>query len=274
MESSPKPLVTILIPHYKTLELTKFCLRSLKKFTDLEKVQVIVLDNGSKDESTEYLRTLDWITLVEREPTPGDRGPVIHCKSLDAGVAMVDTPYFLSFHTDTIVVSDQWLDFLLNAIKKKPGIAGVGSWKLEHKSPAQLLAKRLEQFWQIRIWYPLTGKSDSHKVMGVGDNVYYLRSHCALYDTELFKKHTKGFMDGEETAGKAPHLKLVEAGYDMVFLPSEELSKYVRHINHATMVLNPEIAGKGSGSPKQYRRVMNEMNALNYKQVLSDSSLD
>jgi GT2 family glycosyltransferase len=274
MESTPKPLVTILIPHYKTLELTKLCLRSLKKYTDLANVNIIVLDNGSKDASTEYLRTLDWITLVEREPTQGDRGPAIHCKSLDAGVAMVNTPYFLSFHTDTIVVSSQWLDFLLDAIRKKPGIAGVGSWKLEHKTFIKRLAKQVECFWQVKIWHPLLGRSGSNKVMGVGDNFYYLRSHCALYDTELFKKHTNGFMDGEETAGKAPHQKLVEAGYEMVFLPSEELSQYVRHINHATMVLNPEIAGKGSGSPKQYKRVMKEMSALDYKQILSDSSLD
>lgn len=267
-------LVTILIPHYKTLELTKLCLRSLRKFTDFEQVKVIVLDNGSKDESTEYLRSIKWITFVEREPVAGDPGAITHCKSLDEGVALTDTPYVLSFHTDTIVVSPDWLNFLLHSIKETPYIAGVGSWKLEHKSTIRRAAKGLERFWQTKIWFPLFAKNKAQKVAGFGKNHYFLRSHCALYDTKLFKEHTNGFDDGEGTAGKGPHKQLEDAGYKMVFLPSEDLSKYIRHINHATMVLNPGIAGKGSGSKKQYARVMSEMKALNYKDILNQNQLD
>ena len=33
-----------------------------------EKIKVIAIDNKSDDESVEYLRSLPWITLIERDP--------------------------------------------------------------------------------------------------------------------------------------------------------------------------------------------------------------
>ena len=267
------PEVTVLIPHYKTLELTKMCLRSLIKFTDLGRIRVIVLDNGSKDESTEYLRTLDWITFVEREPVTGDSGPRTHCKSLDEGLDMTTTPYVLSIHTDTLVISPDWLDFLLDKIKANERIAGVGSWKLEYKPRYRRWAKDFETFWLLRIWYPLTGKKQ-HKVYGAGGHDLYLRSHCAMYRTDLLREYTNGFSDGDTAAGTEIHRKLVAANFDMVFIESEELYPYLRHLNHATAIFNPEIAGRGTRSKKQLRKVMRELNKLKYQEILADNALD
>ena len=85
-----KPVITVIVPNYKTLDLTKLCLRSLRKYTDCSRIKVLVVDNDSNDESVEYLRTLDWITLVERKTT-GESGPVMHAKALDMAMDMVDT---------------------------------------------------------------------------------------------------------------------------------------------------------------------------------------
>ena len=50
--------VTIIIPNYKTPELTRLCLRSIRKFTDRSKIKVLAVDNDSADESLEYLRRI------------------------------------------------------------------------------------------------------------------------------------------------------------------------------------------------------------------------
>ncbi|PPC92474.1 MAG: glycosyltransferase, partial [Methylotenera sp.] len=55
MEHSKK-LVTILVPNYKTLEITKICMRLLRKYTNFDQVEVIAIDNNSQDASVEYLR--------------------------------------------------------------------------------------------------------------------------------------------------------------------------------------------------------------------------
>jgi len=261
------PILTILIPHYKTLSLLKLCLQYLKKNTDLSKVKVIVIDNNSADGTVEFLRTVKWITLIERKSNEQEEPGPMHAKALDLGLENVDTLYALSIHTDTIVVNEKWLDFLIGEIEKSKNIAGVGSWKLEHISSLKQMMKHIEQFLQIKIWYPIIRRK-GHKISGLGDNYYYLRSHCALYRTELIRKYANGFFEGE-TAGKVLHKRLIEAGFKMVFLPSEILIKYIKHLNHATMILHPELGGKKTATPKAHKRIIKEMKALNYEEILN-----
>ena len=76
--SASEKLVTILVPNYKTLEITKICLRLIRKFTDFNVVDVIVIDNNSNDASLDYLKTLKWITLLERKATEAETPAASH----------------------------------------------------------------------------------------------------------------------------------------------------------------------------------------------------
>lgn len=273
VEDVDAPRVTILIPHFRTLELTQFCLRSLRKYTDPSRVQIIVIDNGSRDASTEYLRGLSWITLIEREPEPGESGATAHARALDLGLTRARAPFVLSMHTDTIVISPRWLDFLLGHIEADERVAGVGSWKLEFKPWHKRLAKRLEAVWQaLRAQLPqrLQRRGASRT-----DNQYlYLRSHCALYRTELLRRFDLRFDDENEVAGKVLHRKLVERGFVMKFLSSHELASYLRHLSHATLILNPEIAGRKTGAEAERRRLRRELESLDFMGILADGGLD
>lgn len=268
----PQALVTILIPNYKTLDLTKLCLRLIRKYTNIQKTNVIVIDNDSKDSSLEYLRSLSWIRLIERKSLPGESPVQAHARALDLALERVDTPYVLSIHTDTLVKHPEWLEFLLAQIKKSPLIAGVGSWKLESKPWWRRVLKQLERMVQLG-FYGLIGKTQ-HGLEGVGKNYYYLRSHCALYRMDLLKKHHLHFADGDMVAGKEMHQKLVEAGYKMVFLSSEVLIKYLEHINHATTVLNPELSSRKKSVDKGLRRIEKSLAAMHANAILQDASLD
>ena len=65
---SPKKfaMVTIVIPHYQTHDIISLCLRSIRKFTP-QPYKVIVVDNDSKDESLEYLKSVKWLHLIQRK---------------------------------------------------------------------------------------------------------------------------------------------------------------------------------------------------------------
>jgi len=270
-----QPLVTILVPHYKTLELTKLCLRLLRKYTDLNKARVIVIDNDSQDESLSYLRSLNWIQLMERKAVPGESPPLSHGRALDMGLAMVTTPYVLSIHTDTLVKHPKWLEFLLTQIEKNPSIAGVGSWKLEAKPRWRQMLKMIERGAQ-RAYFRVIGQTQ-HSLEGVGKNYYYLRSHCALYRTTLLKQYQLHFSDGvgeELVVGKEIHKRLLEAGHEIIFLPSEILIRYLEHINHATMVLNPQLGSRQKSIDKGLRRIERSLACLNAQAILQDGSLD
>lgn len=239
-----EPLVTILVPNYKTRELTMLCLQLLQKYTDSNKARIIVIDNDSNDASLDYLRTVSWIHLIERKAIPGETPVQSHARALDLALAEVKTPYVLSIHTDTLVKDSKWLDFLLAQMAKSPTIAGVGSWKLESKPYWRQLLKTAERQLQY-LFYRLTN-NQQHVLEGIGKNYYYLRSHCAMYRMDLIKRLNLHFADGDMVAGKEMHKQLVEAGYQMVFLPSDVLINYVEHINHATTILHPELSRKKS----------------------------
>lgn len=68
------PGTSIVILSYNTLDFTRQCLESIKNTISLDRCQVIVVDNASEDGSVDYLRGLDWITLVENHENRGFPG--------------------------------------------------------------------------------------------------------------------------------------------------------------------------------------------------------
>lgn len=266
------PQVTILIPNYKTPDLTKLCLRLLRKYTTPGLAHIRVIDNDSQDASVSYLRGLKWIELLERPRSAEETPAASHANALDLALKTVDTPYVLSIHTDTLVKRPDWLPFLLSHIENRPQVAGVGSWKLESKPWLKRAAKRFEGFVQTK-YYQLIDKKN-HALEGEGDNYYYLRSHCALYRMDLIKALNLTFNDGEAAAGKTMHKKLTDAGYEMRFLPSEILGQYVDHINHATMILNPELGARDKTIQEGKKRIECRLRAVHAEEILADTNLD
>ena len=85
-----KAAATACIVNYKTLDLTRLCLRCVSKFAR-HPHEVIVVDNDSRDESLEYLRSLNWIRLIERRTEGGNPdGGHAHSAGLDLGLANPD----------------------------------------------------------------------------------------------------------------------------------------------------------------------------------------
>lgn len=265
-------LVTILIPNYKTPEITKICLRLIRKFTDFNRAEVIVIDNNSNDASLEYLKSLSWITLIERKADAPETPPLSHSRALDLALSYVKTPYVLSIHTDTFVRRADWLDILLAPFEANSKLAGVGSWKLESKSKLQMLGYQFEQAWKklLANYFGYSG----YRADRLDVNARYLRSHCAMYRMDIIQSLQTCFSDGEDTAGKVMHQKMLAAGYEMLFLNSAELGRYVDHLNHATMVLNPEFGSSEQMRKEGNRRIKEKLRGIDASAILADTTLD
>lgn len=267
---SQKP-VTILVPNYRTLLVTKICLRLLRKYTDPALADVIVIDNDSGDDSTEYLRGLDWIRLIERKTEPDESGVQAHSRALDLALSEVKTPYVLSIHTDTFVKRNDWLDILLREFNS-PDIAGVGSWKLEFKNLPRRAGIQLEQGWKYLLNKLLGYQGYNPKRLD--RSARYLRSHCAIYRTDVIRKLQTSFGDGNDTAGKVMHQKMLHAGYEMKFLPSDFLGRYIDHLNHATSILNPELRRDQKNSGRNEQKIKAKLRGIDVQAILSQSNLD
>lgn len=264
--------VTILVPNYKTPEVTKICMRLLRKHTDFSRVHVIAIDNDSADASLHYLRSLDWIELIERKAEADDTPPLSHSRALDLALSRVTTPYVLSIHTDTFVKRSDWLDVLLAPFSESDAIAGVGSWKLESKTWWQRSGRKLEELWK-KLQYRLTGRKTFADIR-FDSSLHYLRSHCAIYRTDIIRQLNTSFSDEREGAGSVMHRKMLAAGYRTVFLPSEYLGQYIDHLNHATTVLNPELGSAESSIRKGQRKIRAKLRGIDANRLLADLSLD
>lgn len=264
--------ITILVPNFRTPAITRICFRLLRRHTDPARVHIIAIDNDSGDASLDYLRSLQWIELIERRAEPQEPPSLSHSRALDLALERVRTPYVLSIHTDTFVKRPDWLDVLLDPFRTDASVAGVGSWKLESKSRTERFGRALEQMWKVGM-FRITGHR-SYPAERFDPGLHYLRSHCAMYRMDIIRALQTGFSDDEAVAGSVMHRKMAAAGYRMVFLESEQLGTYVDHVNHATMVLNPELGMLPRAIRTGSHRIQSKLRGIDAAGILADDSLD
>ncbi len=247
--------VSILLVNYKTPKLTKVCLRLLRKFTNFNKAKIIVVDNDSQDESTEYLRSLSFIELLEYPNVSNVKSSVKHhAAALEFGMQKVNTPYVLLIHTDTLIQRPDYLDFLLRYFKND-NVAAVGSWKLEFKPWHRQLIKSI-------------GDAFNKK-----QQILYLRSHCAIFRTDLLDKYNLSFDDNKNPPCLSACVTLEKQNHKLVFLAPIILNKYVKHINHATLLLHQQE--KAQKIKRSHRiRLEKFIYSDTFQNILHDSSLD
>jgi glycosyltransferase involved in cell wall biosynthesis len=271
MDNVQQAKTTLCVVNYKTLDLTRLCLRSIRKFTR-PPYEVIVVDNNSQDASTDYLRSLTWIRLIERtDKTNDSSGGYAHAAALDMALAQTQTEFFGSLHSDTFVRRENWLGELLAFFAEDPKIACVGGGKVELSSGWQDCFKKLTDFKTLK--RKLLQTPDP-----LGMHRYYNRTVCSIYRTDVLKKENLSFlMDREKglTVGKKLYFELVDRGYKTVELSDRIMRQYLYHLAHATQVVN---AGQYQLRPRTIKKISRLIDQImqseQVRQILADDSLD
>jgi len=114
------PRASIVIPVYNKWSYTEACLRSLAKETQRSGFEVIVVDDGSSDETWARLQQIEGIVAHRNAENLGFVG------SCNAGAALAGGEYLVFLNNDT-QVSPHWLDTLLDTFDQHPRVGLVGS---------------------------------------------------------------------------------------------------------------------------------------------------
>lgn len=270
MSELVKNKATICIVNYKTPDFTKLCLRSIRKFTRYP-YEVIVVDNNSHDESLEYLKSLEWIRLLQRDTINDLGGGHSHGAALQLGLENCKTEFFVSMHSDTFIQKNNWLTELIRNFNNDEDIACVGSGKIELTPLWRQWLKAATDFRTFK--RKLLREPDLH-----GKYRYYNRTICCLYRTDVLNNEKLSFLpdrDKELTAGKKLYFELVDRGYKTVQLPAKVLGRYVIHLAHATQAINPaEFTLRKKTIKKCNHRVKKVFSSGIIQQILNDNSLD
>jgi hypothetical protein len=264
-----KPRISVCIPHWQAELYMTLCLRSIRKHSAKYDLEVIVVDNGSRDESLAYLRRVPWIRLLERPEERPSNWPTNVFTAWDLGLTVARGDYFLSMHSDVFVRSDDWLDPFLREIAAGPAVAGTGSWKLEIENPLYA--------WQKRTIGYAVAKLKS--AIGVGKNVEwqqqnYPRDYCALYRRQVLVDHGLTFC-GKTGGGISIAQQLWNAGFSTPLFPVREMAKCVYHIAHGTAAIAPEKRLNHARKQKQTERKLERLLEADWIRALQiDWTLD
>ena len=264
-----KGKATICVVNYKTLDLIRLCLRSVRKFTKYP-YEIIVVDNNSHDESSEYLKHLSWIRLIERRDM-NNLGGYAHAAGLDIGLANCNTEFFVSLHSDTFVQKENWLTELVSYFDNDENIACVGSGKIELTPKWRILLKKATDIRTFK--RKLLREPDP-----VGKFRYYNRTICCIYRTDILRRENLSFLMGRDkglTGGKKLYFELVDRGYKTVELPSSIMGQYIVHLAHATQAVNPQEFTLRKKTVRKYNRIIDKvMSRALVQNILTDESLD
>jgi len=115
---SAYPLTTIVILTHNELAYTRQCVASIQDFTD-EPIELVFVDNGSKDGTVEYLRSIPGARVIENSQNRGF--PI----AANQGMAVARGDQILLLNND-VVVTTGWLRRMLDALLTSQDVGLVG----------------------------------------------------------------------------------------------------------------------------------------------------
>lgn len=123
-----KPLVSIVIPNWNGKHFLTGCLDSLKGQT-YPTIEVIVVDNGSKDGSVDFIKsTYPNVRLICFDHNTG------FSPAVNAGIRAAEGAYVALLNNDTIV-DPCWVEELVKALEEHPELGSVGCKMLAYDDP-------------------------------------------------------------------------------------------------------------------------------------------
>jgi len=263
--------ISICIPHWQVKSLIALCLRSLRKYSGKYDIEVIVVDNGSRDESLDYLRTLGWIRLIERPDESPANWPRNVYTAWDLGVQKARGEFFVTMHSDVFVKHDAWLDAFLREMAADSTVAGVGAWKLDAPHP-------------LYEWTTKVGGACINVVrnlFGAGKTIdwrigHYPRDYCVMYRSETILKHRLVFCHPmNRGGGYAIAKQLWDAGYHTRVLGQSEMAANIVHVAHGTAAMVGRNVFRHQRTQAKAERRLRDLLAEPWIKDLSiDDSLD
>ncbi len=111
---------TLIVLAWNRWHLTRRCLESLRE-TDLDGAEVMVVDNGSTDETPERLAELDWVRVLTLEENTG------FVRGNNAGIEAADPASdVVLLNNDLVIGQRDWLDRMRRCAHSRPEVGVVG----------------------------------------------------------------------------------------------------------------------------------------------------
>ena len=216
-------MFSIIVPNYNGCPYLGGCLSSLQA-QSLKDFEIIVVDNGSSDDSVPFIRK--QFPGVQLVPLNENQGFV---RAVNAGIGQAEHPYIALLNNDT-EVDPSWLENTQRAFSRRPDVDCVTS-KMIHFHDRALLDGAGDEYTRGGLAMKL-GRGHPHEKF---DSVRETFSACAgasIFKREIFDE--VGLFDEDFFANYEDvdfSLRMKVAGYKILYVPDA----VVYHIGGATL---------------------------------------
>jgi len=197
---------SIIILTYNKMDYTKKCIESIRKFTEREKHEIIVIDNASNDGTLEWLEMQKDIIVVANKENLG------FPKGCNQGIEIATGNEILLLNND-VIVTFNWLEKLRKALYSSDEIGAVGP-----------ITNYCSNYQSIKTTYKTIDEmhefAKNFNVNKNGDWEYRLKlvGYCMLIKKEVVDKI--GLLDEIFTPGNFEDddysLRIINQGYKLI----------------------------------------------------------
>jgi GT2 family glycosyltransferase/radical SAM superfamily enzyme YgiQ (UPF0313 family)/Flp pilus assembly protein TadD len=209
--------VSIVVPVFNKVELTRQCLTALAAVTHGVEYEVIVVDDGSTDGTPEFLASLGGDAQIVRNVENSG-----FAKSCNRGAAAARGRYLVFLNNDTIPL-EGWLQALVDEVEAHSDVAVVGSKLLYEDGTIQHAGVVFSKivFTPYHIYRQLPG---DHPVVNRRREFQCVTAACTLIRREAFET-AGGFDEGYRNSFEDVDLclKIREQGWRIVYQPKSVL---------------------------------------------------
>jgi len=211
------PLVSIIIPVWNKVELTKQCLEALFNNTTYSNYEVIVVDNNSTDSTAEYL-----VSLVKRVKVATNPENLGFAKAINIGVQIANGDYLVFLNNDTIPLNG-WLEALVESMEQNTDAGIVGAKLLYPDDSIQhcgVALRRDRAFFK----HPYKFVERNHPLVNNFREWDAVTAACFITRTNLFKELgmlDESYLNGCEDIDYCCAVKA--KGYKIFYQPQAEL---------------------------------------------------
>ena len=149
---------SLIVPYFKTPEITRLCLYSIFKFGRGEP-EVIVVDNAPGSAESALLLEFPRIKVIENRTAL--RGSGANFEALDLGLARASNDLVGLVHSDTLFLKDGWDEECFSSLQDRK-LAALSTFERE-ANPFRPLRQRLRDRW--RHWMHVRNPRRDGKLM-------------------------------------------------------------------------------------------------------------
>lgn len=190
-------MVTIIIPNYNGYAFLKDCLEALKPQLR-DDTHVLVVDNGSTDESVAFLQQYEGIECIFLAHNTG------FCGAVNAGIKASVTKYVILLNNDTKVLPD-YIDSLVTVMEQDERIFSGSARMLQMHAP-ELIDDAGDEYCALG-WAFSRGKGRPAERYQAAAEVFAACGGASIYRREVFEKI--GYFDENHFA----YLEDIDIGY-------------------------------------------------------------